>query len=341
MLHGQLLLIEKQLSQSEMSAFKYVTPRGALRFLRTWALRVTPADQFNDPFEMHPSIDFSTSGLFEQAPAIVRKQLEAKFSEVISAQGYTAESPEGAALSDLLATFMMRQMSHQDEQAFLRSAHAADPGAVAALSAFRDNFSARYAEIMVDARAQLPDISRMAQVGMHQMVSRLMGVLCLSGSGKHPLMWAHYTDSHKGALLEFNEAAPCFHRRIDGDDECGALRRVCYSDTRPVVSDFNGSDVVAAFAFTKALEWAYEQELRLLWPLHLSDRRIDDGGATIHLLEVPPTALRSVTLGCKAEAAFIAEVVDCIAAVRDRAGIAVRLAAVDERSFSLNYRDLI
>jgi hypothetical protein len=88
------------------------------------------------------------------------------------------------------------------------------------------------------------------------------------------------------------------------------------------------------------LEWAYEQELRLLWPLELADRRVEMPEGSIHLLDVPPAALLSVTLGCKAADRFAVEIVRLISDVGAKAKISIRKAVVDETAFSLNYRDV-
>lgn len=37
-----------------MSAYKYMTGEGGIRFLGNWSLRITPLADFNDPFELRP-----------------------------------------------------------------------------------------------------------------------------------------------------------------------------------------------------------------------------------------------------------------------------------------------
>ena len=48
------------------------------------------------------------------------------------------------------------------------------------------------------------------------------------------------------------------------------------------------------------MEWAYEQEVRIFLPLSEADppAASDANGTPVHLIDVPPGALRSVTLGC-------------------------------------------
>lgn len=322
-----------------MSVYKYVTPDGALRYLRTQAMRITPPDQFNDPFEMRPTFDLSGLDLMEQAPSLVRKELGAMFAQLAKDEGLAMSVDIAAAGSDAFVSFLMRQMSASDEARFLGAARADGPiGLFDALQTMRTEFDGLYRKAISDARQRLPAFSQMAQAAMHQALPRHIGVLCLSGSGRHPLMWAHYTDCHKGALLEFDEDAPCFNRRRHEDDEFGCLHRVWYADARPMLSAQRNTGALVAMALTKALEWAYEQELRLLWPLEEADRSVTAGNAKVHLIDVPTTALRSVTIGCKAAEEFVKELLHTVGSFKS--SIAVRAATIDDHSFSLNYRDL-
>lgn len=323
-----------------MSVFKYVTAEGALRFLQTWALRITPPDQFNDPFEMRPTIDLSGMNLTEEAPQRVWQNLAAHLAQMAAEQGWAAGADEAAPMADALVAFLMHQMTAEDEMRFIDTAAQRVPGGKEALFALRPHFDDLYEKAMGDAHAQLPAFSKLAQAAMHQTLPKHMGVLCFSGSGKHPLMWAHYTDSHKGALLEFDENAPCFNRRRHAEDEFGVLRRVRYADSRPSLNVNGDSDAMVALALTKALEWAYEQEVRLLWPLELADRTVDAGEVKVRLFDVPATALRSITLGCKATETFAADVARAMAAAGSSSRIAIRRASMDDLSFSLNYRDV-
>lgn len=322
-----------------MSVFKYVTPDGALRYLRTRALRITPPDQFNDPFEMRPNLDLSGVDFMDQAPALVRDELAKTVVQALVAQGWAKTADEATAGSNALVSFLMRDLSKAEEQRFLAAARTnAPPGAADNLLTIRANFDEMYKRAICTAQSLVPEFSRSIETMMHRVLPRHVGVLCLSHSSKHPLMWAHYTDCHKGALLEFDEEAPCFNRRRHGQDDFGRLHRVWYADTRPTLAAHRDSDAFVALALTKALEWAYEQELRLLWPLELADRTVDVGSAKVHLIDVPATALRSVTIGCKANEEFVKELLQVVGDVGSR--VTVRASVMDDRSFSLNYRDL-
>jgi Protein of unknown function (DUF2971) len=75
------------------------------------------------------------------------------------------------------------------------------------------------------------------------------GLLCFSLTWRDPLMWAHYSDKHRGMCLEFDIPSPM-------------LKKVTYVQHRlpfpskPVLKDSN------RMLFTKFRNWAYEEEVR-------------------------------------------------------------------------------
>jgi Flp pilus assembly protein TadD len=104
-----------------------------------------------------------------------------------------------------------------------------------------------------------------------------VGIFSLSELADHPLLWAHYTEDHKGLCIGF-EAAETHSAYV------GRLLKVTYSDTVPkmedgfqqrltialddrgrlrATSEIAFSDpVVQAAIRTKSTHWSYEQEWR-------------------------------------------------------------------------------
>lgn len=101
------------------------------------------------------------------------------------------------------------------------------------------------------------------------------GVCCFAASFDSPLMWAHYANKHKGFCLEFElrsadvERGCCVEK--DGEAKLGTkyvYEKVSYTNERPQISldellFTNRTPFKKALA-TKALEWAYENESRLI-----------------------------------------------------------------------------
>jgi hypothetical protein len=126
-----------------------------------------------------------------------------------------------------------------------------------------------------------------------EMYKRLCGlyrVYCLSEVCDSPLMWAHYTDSHKGICLEFDALAAPFFR------ENGAAK-VTYRATYPAVDI---TDPGYESLITKSDVWAYERE----WRIVAEERAVAQAAGTIKtdndFLTLPPGVLKSIIIGCLA-----------------------------------------
>lgn len=315
-----------------MSVFKYVTAEGALRFLDTWALRITPPDQFNDPFEMKPPVDVPdevVSGAL--SPAALRDDI----SRSLMAEMLAHRIPVDQCNPYLpkLVSLMLDDMSTEDEQVLLRElAGWEGPEFLAGLINVAPLFRREMKQIL--SSDLLPAINASVQKEVHGFFTRHVGSLCMTRCGCHPLMWAHYADEHRGAVIEFDEEAACFNRPGATDDGFGRFAEVVYSDVRPRLFHDAGEDAFKTLLLTKAIEWKYEEEVRLLWPLQQADRRVND---SVHLLSVPTTAVRSITLGCRASDALIDEVVNRLKQSADANHIMVRRAMLDSVLFALNY----
>jgi hypothetical protein len=88
------------------------------------------------------------------------------------------------------------------------------------------------------------------------------GLLCFSESWSNPVMWAHYSDNHKGLCLGFEIPDPC-----DGQESVFDI--VKYAEERPVfpanfgtMPDDKRLGLVRDILFTKFNHWSYEKEVR-------------------------------------------------------------------------------
>lgn len=116
-------------------------------------------------------------------------------------------------------------------------------------------------------------------------------VLCLSRTWSSVLMWSHYSDSHRGICLEFEQRHGC--------PFWGRIRDVVYSDVAPVInmlafgsranwSQAKEDDLVRKTLLTKAKCWEYEQESRIC--LLFDEKRL-------HVF--PKRSLSGVIFGCQ------------------------------------------
>ncbi len=102
-----------------------------------------------------------------------------------------------------------------------------------------------------------------------------MGIICMSGGWRHPLLWGHYADKHKGICLGF-DVDVSDPSQIDAPSN--VWRPIDYVETRPTLSAFGvdhpnkmtPSDF-ARLSLTKFDAWKYEDEFRWVGPLNDAD----------------------------------------------------------------------
>ena len=134
------------------------------------------------------------------------------------------------------------------------------------------------------------------------------GILTLSNTPSSLLMWAHYAESHRGYLIELDSKHNFFHdSRSMG--AVGRLLRVRYLDERPPVSVRElstmhpalWSNVVRDVLLTKGVQWEYEGEYRMVFPLDDQDYYPHPIVADrYHLFPLPTAAITEVIFGARA-----------------------------------------
>lgn len=240
-----------------MPLFKYLHP-DRTDVLRSQSIRFSSPAVLNDPFELKPHI------------------------AALASREYAA-----AELRRLLPNILEEELSKFPDE--LRQLIPAS-----ALEAFvQSQLPATQAAMENAAASLVPKL----QETMARKFEEILGILCLSESPASLLMWAHYADSHKGFVLQFDERSAFFDRRVNPSDEFRHLRKVTYSCTRPSLTLAEVQDFSPFM--TKGLDWQYEAEWRMLAPLESASRTIGSGPEAIHLFEFPATAVTAVMLGAR------------------------------------------
>lgn len=321
---------------------KYMSADGALRFLRSWELRITPPAEFNDPFELRPP----AGQMFTEA--YVNREFNESAPQMIVDELVKQWTPTfGAVLNPREIQDLVICLLPNADPALERKVLSQLVPRVAELA------EGRYLKIQQTLRAQYPSMIQQAKrmasavlptfnsIVQHAFVKApaMLGVLCLSRNSNQPLMWAHYAESHRGLMIEFNGAHPAFNRKRSEADDFGYLRPVVYSRLRPQLSmnEFDQENAFEVFALTKSHHWSYEEEHRLLWPLRSADRSVDLPNAQVRLISCPPDAVLSVTLGCKASSQTMNEVHRALSSNPQNSHISVRQAQLDDVAFDLSY----
>lgn len=266
-----------------------------LRVLRDCTIRFTQPGDFNDPFEFRPRIEAAASDA--QVREYVSANYEAILDQELSKYGQLSPAVPKSVLKDALLT-----MKDRLPQLF----HLLEPRALSAVSQFVDRY-----------------------------LSEKVGVLCLSEVRDSLLMWAHYTDSHRGLVLGFDASHAFFNQRRGDQDEFGFLRRVLYQRERPSVVLSDTSSPV--WFQTKSECWLYEREWRIVRILAEAHSRDDRVPFPICLFEFPPDAVVEIIAGIRMPPTAIEEI-KSLACKFPRA--AILRAREDTRAYALSIERL-
>lgn len=141
------------------------------------------------------------------------------------------------------------------------------------------------------AKANIPDM--VIDMVQNVISSRNeVGVLSLTKSPFNLLMWAHYADEHKGAVIEIDVDELAREPKREGEVQC--LAEVIYQDKR--------IDILAekippwSTLIYKSQSWSYEQEWRFIRSVDALQKKTE----TVYTIDVPSTAIRSIIFGARA-----------------------------------------
>jgi DUF2971 family protein len=246
------------------SLFKYVTADTALRVLTNKTLKWSSPDSFNDPFEFPSPFEFGFE--FEQ--------LEEPFlqrASILIAQHDDPDLFEDNPVTDVIRKARTQRLGR------------GDPAEIQKL--LRPGFP-RY----VNHLKQGLESDRKIWLEM----KKTYRVLCLSAIRDNILMWSHYADEHKGAVLEFRP-------KIELATEMLGAREVKYSKEVPVAVTLeqfllyitgHSPDAFVRSVYTKSSDWVYENEWRIL-----TKQREDEGAFSYRSSN--PQELAAIYFGCR------------------------------------------
>jgi hypothetical protein len=93
-----------------------------------------------------------------------------------------------------------------------------------------------------------------------------IGICCLSSISDSILMWSHYSDHHKGIVVEFDTYQDKCTELFDVEKTLLGYP-IVYQNPMPKISARDGQDgfsAVQSSILTKSLSWQYEKEVRVI-----------------------------------------------------------------------------
>lgn len=153
------------------------------------------------------------------------------------------------------------------------------------------------------------------------------GMICLTTEYRNILMWAHYADCHKGAVVAFDTTHPFFNSKENYSAESvykgiedgpinspgfGTVRQMDYRSNRKLVKLGDPLSLYDLF-FAKSDHWSYENEYRILknvWGMEPS--KILPSGEKIYLADFPVNCIKEVILGLRFDDEEIPKVIELV-----------------------------
>lgn len=178
------------------------------------------------------------------------------------------------------------------------------------------------------------------EVMMRLQQAHKIGVFCLTPKAGNMLMWAHYTDSHRGFVVGFNMRSDFFRFEKYSGQWCP--RKVNYLENRHIIK--NLSDItreeLEAMIYTKAKCWDYEKEYRMLCELNCCSQVSSNNKIIRGFHTVPPSAISCVIFGASMDEKIIEKNCNELAMQNGCSHIKKRKAALNPKSYSLQIKNI-
>lgn len=157
----------------------------------------------------------------------------------------------------------------------------------------RDGVSPNYLEYMIS--------------NQRKRINSQFGIISFSERWDSSIMWAHYSQSHEGFCVGFNDEHEFFH--TDANSFLKGKRatvKVEYSERRLKVPITNDHPDFFANSWRllglKSLDWSYEKEVRTIILLSQKDQFIEtEHSKSIYLFKIPKEAIGEIIVGLKTE----------------------------------------
>ena len=129
-----------------------------------------------------------------------------------------------------------------------------------------------------------------------------LGVVSLSEDPLQLLMWAHYGDEHRGAVVEIDWTHPSLLPGSEGGDRYSDIRKVDY--TKKKIFGIPLPSTIVDVLSTKSTDWSYEREWRLVRTLNLT-RKASEG---VYVVDFDLSAIRTIYLGAHFDSQHLNEI---------------------------------
>ena len=258
----------------EKKFFKYTDFIGASKILYNSSLRFSSPLVFNDPFDM------SLETLFKYDPYDSSNEINDEFNQYLD-EGSDIEVSGNNGLNKIAKICQEAFQVMTDEQKTKLRKKMKEKRPVYDKNSLKESIEYFHSNLKNSLA--------------------LDGIFCASLTHDNILMWSHYADQHKGAVLEFTP-------NVKEDSIFNTFKKVKYSNKRPILyespRDFIMQSLgtlpeerlgryIKEITFTKSEDWAYEKEVRISVAEYIK------GEKQYENTEFDPTMLTAIYLGSR------------------------------------------
>lgn len=319
-----------------MAFYKYLSEE-RIDVIENSLIRFTQPSQFNDPFEAFPfyksltdeknienlskDLQINKNDIIEQ----VEKLVEKKYKE---AQNSKSNLPPWDFIKNIIRNYKPLQEEIEKQKPY-------------------------YEQI---ARNEFTSILRIDSEENRQMVlseilnsiNKTIGILSLTEREDNLLMWAHYSNNHKGYVIQFDDEHFFFDRRKEPNELRRYLKKVTYSPQRPELILFNSEitdpentrNLFNNIFWNKSSHWEYEQEWRMIDTLNTCDKKLFINNQEIFLFSIPKETVKSVIFGCKMNDKDRGKIISLIKSEPKYSRVQLIQASINERHYKLDFKPI-
>jgi hypothetical protein len=246
-----------------MLFYKYASEESGLRILEGLCLKVTPPNEFNDPFELTPRSKLKIT--LRYMLDLLRTDEEAflpAYDDMVRNESYPHSFQK--FLSDLPRMLPLK---------------------------FKE-FRMQYREALITQDLQSLDEG-----------SKYMGLLCVSRPNNSIPMWSHYANHHRGMAFGLDMKHRCFTHGFSTEFAKVRYRRTRYPvEALLQIGEPELLRQLKAVISTKSPDWKYEEEHRAIYRLdELISRAVGEDGKQLYFLNIDGTAIREIIFGCRSD----------------------------------------
>jgi len=285
-----------------MKLYRYLDFSGGLRTLKDSVLKVTRPINFNDPFEYLIRMRVNRNTFRKCClDKIPKKEMDSLVRTKLKEKGI------------IKPTKRQKQVEYNNIKDDFRKK-------------FENGFNRSSAE-----RA----VKRL------DLLSPVMGVTCFTENDNNSLMWSHYSDGHKGMVIEF-ETNIAFKVKPQ-------IIKIKYVEEPPSIivpywalKDSNSSTSSVhqkKILGYKHIIWKYEKEYRIQFDVNILRKEKSADGEELLLFDIPKESIRRVVMGCRMSPKCFEEL-KAILNQSNYRHLKIQRSVAPVSSYKLDYQDL-